>query len=87
MEYNDKDSKFKLGNHVIISKYKTFFAKVYTATWSEEVFVTGKVKNVVPWIYVIGDFSGKKIDKTFYEKELQKKLGRVWIRKKDKEKR
>ena len=28
-ESNEKDPKFKVGSHVIISKYKTVFAKVY----------------------------------------------------------
>ena len=29
-EVNRKDPKFKVGNHVRISKYKNIFAKVYT---------------------------------------------------------
>ena len=36
---NDKDPKFKIDDHVRISKYKNIFAKVYTPNWSEEVFV------------------------------------------------
>ena len=48
-EVNDKDPKFKVGDHVRISKYKNIFAKGYTPNWSEEVFVTKKVKNTVPW--------------------------------------
>ena len=36
---NDKDSKFKIGNIVRISKCKIIFAKVYVPNWSEEVFV------------------------------------------------
>ena len=31
-----------------------------------------KVKNTVPWIYVIEDFNEEEIFGTFYEKELQK---------------
>ena len=31
-----------------------------------------KVKNTVPWTYVISDLNGEKIIGTFYEKELQK---------------
>ena len=31
-----------------------------------------KVKNTVPWTYVINDLNGEKIIETFYEKELQK---------------
>ena len=49
-EYN-KDSddikpKFKVGDHVRISKYKNIFTKGYTQNWSE-VFVS-KIKNTVP---------------------------------------
>ena len=71
-ETNDKDPKFKVGDHVRKSKYKNFFAKSYTPNWSEEVFVTKKVKNTVPWTYVINDLNGEEIMGTFYEKELQK---------------
>ena len=43
-EVNDKDPKFKVGDHVRISKYKNIFAKGYTPNWSEEVFVISKIK-------------------------------------------
>ena len=71
-ETNDKDPKFKVGDRVRISKYKNIFAKGYTPNWSEEVFVSKKVKNTVPWTYVINDLNGEEIMGTFYEKELQK---------------
>ena len=71
-EVNDKDPKFKVGDHVRISKYKNIFAKGYTPNWSEEVFVISKIKNTVPWTYVINDLNGEEIIGTFYEKELQK---------------
>ena len=71
-EINDKDPKFKVGDHVGISKHKNIFAKRYTPNWSEEVFVIKKVKNTVPWTYVINDLNVEKIIGTFYEKELQK---------------
>ena len=54
---NEKDPKFKVGDHVRISKYKNIFAKGYTANWSEEVFVISKIKNTVPWTYVITDLN------------------------------
>ena len=73
VDSNEKDPKFKVGDHVRISKYKNIFAKVYTSNWSEEVFVISKIKNRVPWTYVISDLSGEEITGTFYEKELQKK--------------
>ena len=43
-EVNDKDPKFKFGDHVRIFKYKNIFAKGYTPNWSEEVFVIKKLK-------------------------------------------
>ena len=52
-ECNEKDPKFKVGDHVRISKYKNIFAKGYTPNWSEEIFVTKKLKNNVPWTYEI----------------------------------
>ena len=36
-------------------------------------FVIKKIKNRVPWTYVISDLNGEEIVGTFYEKELQKR--------------
>ena len=70
-EVNDKDPKFKIGDHVRISKYKNIFAKGYMPNWSEEIFIINKIKNTVSWTYVLNDLNGEKIIGTFYEKELQ----------------
>ena len=70
-EVNDNDPKFKVGDHVRISKYKNIFAKGYTPNWSEEVFMIKKIKNKVPWTYVINDLNGEEI------------TGISWIDKKD----
>ena len=67
----NKGPKFKVGDHVRISKYKNIFAKGYTPNWSEEAFVIKKVKNTVPRTYVINDLNDEEIVGTFYEKELQ----------------
>ena len=45
VESNEKDPKFKVGDHVKISKYKIIFAKGYAPNWSEEVFVFSKINN------------------------------------------
>ena len=66
---NDKDPKFKVGDPVRISKSKNIFAKGYTPNWSEEVFIIKRIKNTVPWAYVINDLNGEEIIGTFYEKE------------------
>ena len=57
---NYKYPKFKVGDRVRISKYKNIFAKEHMPNWSEEVFVIKKVKNTVPWTYVINDLNGEK---------------------------
>ena len=81
-ESNEKDSKFKVGDHVRISKFKNVFAKAYTPNCSEEIFIVKKIKNTVPWTYVISDLNGEEIVGSFYEKELQKTNQKeFWIEK------
>ena len=58
-EVNDKDPKYKIGGIVRISKYKNIFAKGYTPKWSEEVFIIKKVKNTVPWTYLLMVLMGR----------------------------
>ena len=41
---NDKNPKFKVDDHVRISKYKNIFAKGYMPNWSEELFIIKKLK-------------------------------------------
>ena len=71
-EVNDKDSKSKVGDHVRISKLKNIFATGYIPNWSEEVFIRSKIRNTVPWTYIINYLNVKEIIGTFYEKKLQK---------------
>ena len=59
-DINDKDSKFKIGDIVRISKHKNIFAKGHFPNWSEEVFITN-VKYA----------KDEEIVETFYKKELQ----------------
>ena len=51
---------------------KNFLLKRYSQNWSDEVFLIRKIKNTVPWTYVISDLNGEPITGSFYEKELQK---------------
>ena len=69
---NDKNPKFKVGDHARISKYKNNFIKGQRSNWSEDIFVIKKVKNTVSWTYVINDLNGDEIIGTFCEKEPQK---------------
>ena len=87
-EINNKDPKFKVGDYVRISKYKNIFAKGYMPNWSEEVFIISKIKNTVPWTYVINDLNDEEITGTFYKKELQRqqefRIDKILKRKGDK---
>ena len=61
---------FKLLTFSLYQNTKNIFTKRYTPNWSEEVFVIKKVKNTVPWTYVMNDLNGEETIGTFYEKEL-----------------
>ena len=46
-EFNEKDPKFEIGDHVRISKYKNIFAKGYTPNWREKIFVVKKKQKIL----------------------------------------
>ena len=71
-DVNDKNPKFEVGDHVRIFRYNNVFAKGYMPNWSEEIFIIKKIKNTVPWTYVINDLNGEEIIGTFDENKLQK---------------
>ena len=71
-EVNNKDPKFKFGDHLRISKFKNIFLKDTNQICLKKFFYLEKVKNTVPWTYVINDLNSEEIIGTFYEKELQK---------------
>ena len=52
-----------------------YFCKGYVPNWSEEGIVTKKVKNTVPWIYVISDLNKKEIVFTKNNCKRQPKKG------------
>ena len=52
VQHNDKDPKFKVGDHVKISKYMINFEKVTKKK---------PKKNAVSWTNVISHFNGKDI--------------------------
>ena len=71
-EHNEKDSKFKVGDRVRISRYKNVFAKGYTPNWSSEIFIVDKINDTVPYTYNLKDLNDEEIIGSFYDKELQK---------------
>ena len=71
-EHNEKDSRFKVGDRVRISKFKNIFAKRYTPNWSKEIFIVDKINDTVPYTYNLQDLNDEEIIGSFYDKELQK---------------
>ena len=67
-----KGPKFKVDDCVRIQNTKTFLLKDILQIGQERFLVLIKIKNTVPWTYVVSDLNGKKIIGSFYEKELQK---------------
>ena len=51
---------------------KIFLQKVALHIGLKKFLWFKKVKNTVPWTYVINDLNGEEIAGTFFEKELQK---------------
>ena len=68
-EHNEKDSRFKVGDRVRISKFKNIFAKGYTPNWSKEIFIVNKINDTVPYTYNIKDLNGEEIIGSFYDRE------------------
>ena len=56
-EHNEKDSKFKVGDRVRISKFKNIFAKVYTSNWSSEISIVDKINDTVSYTYNLKDLN------------------------------
>ena len=69
-EHNEKDSRFKVGDRVRISKFKNIFAKRYTPNWSKEIFIVDKVNDTVPYTYNLKDLNDEEIIGSFYDREL-----------------
>ena len=71
-EHNEKDSRFKVGDRVRISKFKNTFAKGYTTNSSKEIFIADKVNDTVPYTYNLKDLNDEEIIGGFYGQELKK---------------
>ena len=73
-EHNQKDSRFKVGDRVRISKFKNMFAKGCAPNWSTEIFIINKINDTVPYTYNLKDLNDEEIIGSFYDKELQKTI-------------
>jgi len=63
-------ARFKVGDSVRVSKYKTLFEKDYTPNWITEVFKITKVQKTNPVTYLLDDSCRKLVAGGFYEYEL-----------------
>ena len=71
----DKNSKFKIGDNVRISKYKNVFAKGYTTSWSEEVLVIKKKsKALFPGHMLLLILTGNKLLERFMKTNCKKQI-------------
>ena len=61
--------KFRIGDTVRVSKYKSVFNKGYEANFTEEIFKVVRVLRGDPNMYEIEDHEGEPIIEKFYEKE------------------
>ena len=73
-EHNEKDSRFKVGDRVRISRYKNIFAKEYTPNWNKQIFIVEKINDTVPYTYNLKDLNDEEIIGSFYDRELQKSI-------------
>jgi len=65
-------ARFKVGESIRVSKFKTIFDKGYTPNWTTEIFKIAKVQKTNPVTYLLKDSCGKHIAGGFYEYELQR---------------
>lgn len=89
-------SKFKIGDFVRISRYRTIFEKGYTPNWTTEIFRIRKIQySNDPITYLLEDYQKNEIKGSFYAEEIQavmhkdiylvekiirKKNGRVYVK-------
>jgi hypothetical protein len=64
--------KFKIGEQVRITKYKSIFEKGFTAKCTREIFLIKTLIPREPIVYKLEDSNGEEINGVFYEPELQK---------------
>ena len=62
--------KFRIGDTVRVSKYKSVFGKGYEANFTEEIFKVIKVFRGRPTVYELEDHEGEPIIGKFYKEEL-----------------
>lgn len=71
-ERGRRRAKFKVGDHVRLSRYRKLFDKGYTPNWTTEIFTIRKVQyNTDPITYLLNDYLDQEIAGSVYPEELQ----------------
>ena len=70
--HSEKEVNNKVGDYVRICKFRNIFVKGNMPNWSEEVFISSKIKNTVPWTYIINDLNGEEIIRSFMKKNCKR---------------
>lgn len=63
--------RFKVGDHVRLSKHKRTFEKGYLPSWTTEIFTIYKIQRTDPTTYLLKDYLGNPIDGCVYTEEMQ----------------
>lgn len=67
-----RSSKFRVGDYVRLSKYRTMFDKGYTPNWTTEIFKIRKVQyHTSPITFLLSDDKNQEIKGSVYAEELQ----------------
>lgn len=76
----DKNTRFKLNDHVRISNPPTIFRRAFKPYFSTSIYKIVGINYKLPHVYQIEDWQGNKLNRTFYQEELQKtKFPDVWL--------
>lgn len=62
--------KFKVGDEVLITRYRNQFTKGYFQKFTDEIFKVAKIKSTEPITYALEDLKGEKILGGFYNEDL-----------------
>jgi len=65
-------ARFKVGDSVRVSKYKTIFEKGFMPNWTTEVFKIVEVQKTNPATFILKDSRGNPVAGGLYEYELQR---------------
>ena len=77
--FKKKQSRFQVGDHVRLYKYRTLFSRGYSRNFTTEVYEIKTILGHLPiTMYMLQDLDGEEIDGNFYPEELSLVTGNVF---------